>query len=190
MNSISRTMKELSLHILDIMQNSLAAGADCIELTIRENRQQDQLIIEIRDNGRGMDRDQQQQVTDPFVTSRQTREVGLGLPLLSEAARRCGGELKLESTPGEGTRVEAWFQYNHIDRAPLGDMPGTIVSLLAVNPELELVYRHYLNQRQFVFKTSEIRQELEGVALNHSRVLNWIEDYLRQGLKDLQKGDG
>ena len=125
-------MKELSLHILDIAQNSVKAGATLIQITIEEDTVADTLRITVADNGCGMDKDLLQRVRDPFTTTRTTRKVGMGIPLLEAAAVQCGGGLDIQSQPGVGTTLTAWFGLSHIDRAPVGDMPGTmgvIVSL-------------------------------------------------------------
>ncbi|MBP1599784.1 MAG: putative metal-dependent phosphoesterase, family, partial [Acidobacteria bacterium] len=113
-----RPMEDLSLHILDIAQNSIEAGATEVEIDLTESPKEDHLEIEVRDNGRGMDPETAARATDPFFTSRTTRRVGLGLPLLAEAARAAGGSLTLESRPGKGSRVRAVFRHGHIDRAP------------------------------------------------------------------------
>ena len=121
-------MRELSLHILDIIQNSIAAEADLIKLYIEKDYEEDELVIEIIDNGSGMDPEEKENVLDPFVTSRTTREVGLGLPLFKEAALQCAGDFNLDSAVGEGTELKAVFQLSHIDRAPVGDIVGTVIS--------------------------------------------------------------
>lgn len=182
-------MRELSLHILDIIQNSIAAGADLIKLVINEDIKNDFLVIKIIDNGKGMAKRERESVTDPFITSRTTREVGLGLPLLKEAAERCQGEIKINSVPGEGTKIKVKFKYDHIDRAPLGDIVGTVISLLAMNPDLDFVYQHIIENRDFIFTTEEIKEKLDEISINNSRILNWIDDYLRDSLQKLHGGE-
>ncbi len=182
-------MRELSLHILDIIQNSIAAEADLIKLIINEDIKNNFLVINIIDNGKGMDKSKKEMVTDPFVTSRTSRDVGLGLPLLKEAANRCQGEFEIDSVPRKGTEIKVRFKYDHIDRAPLGDIVGTIVSLLAMNPDLNFVYHHTVKDREFIFTTEEVKKRLGKVEVNHPRVLNWIEDYLRDSLKEIHGGE-
>jgi len=123
-------MRELSLHILDALENSLEAGATAIELTIEEDMRADRLTIAVRDNGRGMSKAQLDRVFDPFFTTRTTRHVGLGVPLFKAAAQRCNGDLTVTSQPGEGTTLQAIFQHSHIDRAPLGDIQGTLLAVI------------------------------------------------------------
>ena len=123
-------MRELSLHILDILQNSVEAGATRVELSVVEDLAADRLTIEVRDNGRGIPPDKLPHVFDPFYTSRKTRHVGLGLPLLKAAAERCNGDATIVSEVGAGTTLTAIFQHSHLDRAPLGDMTGTLLSFV------------------------------------------------------------
>lgn len=144
-----RPMEDLALHILDIAQNSIEAGATAIEIDLLEYPAVDQLIIEVRDNGRGMDPATVTRATDPFYTTRTTRKVGLGLSLLSEAARAAGGRVEIDSQPGVGSRVRAVFQYHHIDRAPVGDMETTLMVLLAGHPGLDIRFKHCAGSEVF-----------------------------------------
>lgn len=183
-------MKEISLHILDIVQNSIAAEADLVKIMVEDDLKNDTLTLKIKDNGRGMDKKQQESVLDPFVTSRKTREVGLGLPFLKKAAQNCEGELKLDSTPGQGTEVMARFKHSHIDRAPLGNMTGTITTLITTNPNVDFIYYHILKTNndlnKFEFNTKDIRKELEDIAINNPQVVEWIESYLKDNLTKLR----
>lgn len=178
-------MRELSLHILDLLQNSLEAGANRLELEILEDTQENLLTITVTDNGRGMDAETLRRVSDPFFTTRTTRPVGLGIPLFKAAAQRCGGDLVITSQPGVGTRVVVTFQHNHIDRAPLGDLPSTLLSVLLARPDCTLRYRHRVDGREFSLDTEEMRQILGEVPLTHPEVRAWLEDYLRQGYAEL-----
>ena len=180
-------MRELSLHILDIIQNSIAAEADLIKLNITEDYEADKLVVEIIDNGSGMDQATQEKVVDPFVTSRTTREVGLGLPLFKEAAEQCGGKFGLESTVGEGTKLQAIFQHSHIDRAPLGDIIGTIISFLVSNPDLDLVYHHQVDDNEFTFDTREAKRNLGDLEINSPDVIAWLKKYLTEGLRKIRR---
>jgi len=180
-------MRELSLHILDIIQNSIRAEAKLVQLLINEDVKNDRLLIEITDDGCGMSQELQKIVLNPFVTSRTTRKVGLGLSLFQQAARQCEGDLKLESTLKEGTVITVDFKYSHIDRAPLGDIVGTIITILSVNPDLDLLYRHLINDNEFIFDTRIIKDELEDVQINLPEILSWLEGYLTEGLEDLRR---
>lgn len=181
-------MKELSLHVLDIVQNSISAGASLVEINISEDREKDMLTIEIKDNGRGMDEQTLKKVQDPFFTTRTTRRVGLGIPLFSQAAKMCGGDFSIYSKPGEGTIVKAGFVWSHIDRAPLGSMSDTVVSLVAANPEVDFVYRHRVGEKEFVFDTREVKETLQDVPVTHPAVLDWIKRYMEESLKEINGG--
>ena len=184
-------MRELSLHILDVVQNSIEAGASKIELSIIEDPGKDTLVIEVTDNGRGMSKALIDNVLDPFYTTRKTRHVGLGLPLFAAAARRSDGNLTLQSAPGKGTRLRAAFRRSHIDRAPLGDMPSVLLAILLSERPVDLDYIHKIGDQEFRFDSSEIRTELEEVPLTHPRVREWISECLREGEESLSmEGNG
>lgn len=138
-------MEDLSLHILDVVENSITAGAREVGILIDEDNAENRLSLEITDNGKGMDEEMRSKVLDPFFTTRTTRRVGLGLPLLAEAARQSGGGLELDSAPGRGTTVRAVFQIGHPDLKPLGDVASTLGAILAGRPELELKFVHRLD---------------------------------------------
>lgn len=181
-------MKELSLHILDVVQNSLGAKASLVEIDIREDTKRDLLLIQIKDNGTGMDSDTIQKVMDPFFTTRTTRKVGLGIPLFAQAAKSCGGDLKIYSEKGKGTKIVASFILSHIDRAPIGSMGDTMVSLIAMRPDINFVYRHYVGDEGFALDTREIKKTLEEVPINNPMVLDWIREILIENLKKINGG--
>ncbi len=173
------------MHILDAVQNSIEAGASRVELSIEEDPKRDTLVIEVVDNGRGMTKALTERVLDPFYTTRKTRHVGLGLPLFAAAARRCDGDLSLQSTAGEGTRLRATFRRSHIDRAPLGDMPSVLLAILLSERRVDVDYFHQVGDREFRFDSAEIRGELEDVPLTHPKVREWISECLREGEESL-----
>jgi anti-sigma regulatory factor (Ser/Thr protein kinase) len=178
-------MLELSLHILDIAENSTRAGAKTVRIDITEDEAQDRLIIEIRDDGAGMDEETLGKALDPFFTSKKVRRVGLGLPMLAEAAERTGGRFEIESAVGGGTRVRVEFRHSHIDRQPLGDIPGTFMTLIAGNPGVNFEYRHRKGRGTFTLDTGEIREELDGVPINNAEVLQFLRNRIREGLADI-----
>ncbi len=180
-------MRELSLHILDALENSIEAGATRIELFIEEDLKKDTLEITIKDNGRGMSEGFARRVLDPFVTTRTTRHVGLGLPLFAAAAQRCNGGLWMQSEPGVGTTVTATFQHSHIDRAPLGDMATSLMAVILSKRPVDIHYKHSVNGRTFELDTAEIRRQLGTVPLSHPRVRQWLESVLAEGLASLQR---
>lgn len=180
-------MRELSLHILDIVQNSIAAEATFVEISIEERTKEDLFIIRIIDNGRGMDKEFLKKVTDPFVTTRKTRKVGLGISLFKAAAERCNGCFAIESELNVGTTIEATFERNHIDRAPLGNMAETMITLIMAQDQVDYLYRHVLDQKEFVFDTREIRKILGQVPLSQWEVLDWVKNYIQEGLTGIKK---
>ena len=173
-------MRELSLNILDIAQNSLSAGAGLVTLTVDEDSGADSLTLRVEDDGRGMDADTLQRVRDPFYTTRTTRKVGMGSPLFRMAAEMTGGSLDIVSEPGKGTAVTASFSLSHIDRMPLGDMAGTVTALIRLNPGVDFVYRHTVDGRSFEMDTRELRAQLGDVPLSEPDVMEWIDGYLRE----------
>jgi hypothetical protein len=177
------------LHILDALQNSVEAGATCIELRIEEDLQNDGLAITITDNGRGMDEELARRVLDPFVTTRVTRHVGLGLPLFAAAAERCAGALQIHSQRGVGTTLVATFQHSHIDRAPLGDLASSLLAVLLSQHPVDIHYKHTVDDREFEVDTAEIRRQLEGVPLAHPLVREWLQSTLEEGLAALGSPD-
>lgn len=182
-------MKELALHILDLAQNSITAEADLIKLTVNECLKDDILTITLEDNGYGMDAAQAEQVKNPFVTSRTSRKVGLGIPLMLAACQRCEGDLTIESQRNVGTKLIATFKHSHIDRAPLGNMAETMVCLLIGAGNIDFIYNHIIGQENFCFDTREIRQTLgEEVPMDAPEVLDWVKDYINEGLSNLRGG--
>lgn len=161
-------MEDLSLHILDIVENSIRAKASRIMIKVMEDIEKDFLTIEIRDNGQGIDEETIKKVLDPFFTTKTTRKVGLGLPLLSQAARESGGDVQIESEVGRGTRVKATFGYSHIDRKPLGNMEATLRALIAGNPEIDFIYEHKKGELEYHLDTKGIRAETKGRAISKS----------------------
>lgn len=180
-------MRELSLHILDAMQNSLEAGATLIEVIIEEDLVADRLTITIRDNGRGMSQDQLARIADPFFTTRSTRHVGLGIPLFKAAAEHCNGSLTVTSRLGEGTTLQAIFQHSHIDRAPLGDIAGTLLAVI-LGKSCDLHYVHRVDGREFAFHTRDVRAILGDVPLTHPEVRRWLAGFIAGGEGVLQEG--
>lgn len=148
-------MEDLSLHILDIVENSVTARAKRIEIKINEEIEKDLLELEIIDDGQGMNEEVVKKVIDPFFTTRTTRRVGLGLPLLAQAARESGGNIEIDSAPGKGTRVKASFGYSHIDRKPLGDIYQTLKVLILGNPEVDFLFIHKKGDEEYCLDTCD-----------------------------------
>jgi signal transduction histidine kinase len=135
-------MEDISLHLLDVAENALAAGADFIEIRIFEKRKEDIMRIEIKDNGRGMDEQALNRALDPFYTTKPNKRVGLGLPLLAQAAKEAEGDIEIQTAPGEGTMICATFQLSHPDIKPLGDVLETMATLACAHPQVQFAFEH------------------------------------------------
>lgn len=173
-------MRDLSLHILDIVQNSLRAEASCITIRVSEDPDRDWLTIEVIDNGRGMTPEQLAKALDPFYTTRSTRKVGLGLSLFQANCQAAGGDLTLESQPGKGTRIKAGMVLSHIDRLPLGDLPATLITLIAGAPEVDFCWERRCGAKEYKLATRELRKILGDVPLNQPEVIKWLQDFLQE----------
>lgn len=173
-------MKELSLNILDITENSVKAGATLTEISITESG--NKLVISIKDDGCGMSEDIVRSVVDPFYTTRTTRKVGMGVPLFKMAAEQTGGKLEIVSDTGEnhGTTVTAYFYKDHLDFTPLGDVISTVTTLIQGHPDTDFLFTHLIDDKEIRLDTRELRAVLEGVPLNTYDVLEWIRGYLEE----------
>ncbi len=178
-------MLELALHILDIVENSVRAGATLIRILVREDRSKDRYLMRITDNGGGMTPEEREKALDPFYTTKKVRRVGLGLPMLSDAAERTGGKMTLRSKPGTGTVVEALFGLGHIDRQPMGDIALTLISIIVGTPGIDFIYRHEVNGRTYLLDTRDIKKALEDVPLNHPEVTGFLREHIAEGLADI-----
>jgi hypothetical protein len=178
-------MRTMSDHILDILQNSVRAGATLIEVIVRENKTTDIYALEIKDNGHGMTREEVQRATQPFFTTRTTRRVGLGLPLLRQNAEMTGGSLTINSEPGIGTIVTAEFGLTHIDRPAAGDLPGVFVLTVIGHAEVDFIYRHVTEAGSFEISTIELKDIFEGIPLRNSEVRYAIRELMDNNLEEI-----
>lgn len=174
-------MRDISLHVLDICQNSLAAGAGRVEIRVDEQPEEDRLTVSVHDDGRGMDARQLARSCDPFYTTRTTRPVGLGLPFFRMAAELTGGRFAVSSAQGNGTTVRADFVRSHIDCLPLGDMAATLTALVAGSPKVDFFYIRMFDGRRFEMDTRRMRGVLGEVPLDAPEVLEWLGGFLRSG---------
>ena len=181
-------MYELSLNIMDIVQNSIRANAKHVSVSIDVDDERDMLTIEISDDGDGMSEELRGAATDPFITSRETRRVGLGLPYYAMAANICGGEFDIQSEQGAGTLVSARFRISHIDRAPLGDTGQTIALLAGANPDVDFEFTLTRGEGSFRFDTAEIKDLLEGVRIDSPEVVVYMEGYINENIKNITRG--
>jgi len=181
-----RMMKEIALHILDIAENSIAAGADRVRVSVLGDETTDRLQIRIEDNGKGMSREELCKVSDPFYTSRITRKVGLGIPLLRQHAEMSGGELKIESEKAMGTMVEASYCLSHPDRQPLGDLEGCWLLLITSYPGIEWELSCNSGKGDFSISTSEIRQSLEVETIRGMELTSALKRMIRNNMEELE----
>lgn len=181
-------MRELALNILDISENSLAAGAKLIEISLTADFAKDRMKIEIKDDGCGMDADTLSRVTDPFTTSRTTRSVGMGLPLFKFSAESAGGSFHIESEKGKGTSVTAEYRISHIDRMPLGDFGGVVLQLVTMNKGVD--FRVFVGdgERSGVLDTREVRGVLGDIPLDAPEVRAFLKDYIQENLVSIYGG--
>jgi anti-sigma regulatory factor (Ser/Thr protein kinase) len=179
-------MLELAEHILDIAENSVRAGAKLIEISISEDSAQDLLTIEIADDGCGIKKEDLKKVLNPFFTTKTVRRVGLGLPLIASAAETTGGKMSLESTEGKGTKLTVTFHLRHVDRQPMGNISSVLITLIVGNSEVDFIYKHWCDGRQFIFDTRLIRQEIEDVPISHPEILKYIKGVIKEGLNSIE----
>jgi len=183
-------MKDLALHILDIVQNSISAAADMIEIRAEESFADDLVSITIKDNGHGMEQALVEKITDPYTTSRTTRKVGLGLPLLKQNAEQAGGGISISSTPGTGTTVNATFRAGHPDTPPWGDLAGVIILLVSANPSIDFLYFHRSKSGEYIFDTREVKSVLDGVPVNDNDVRRFLKDMIIENLMEIDACTG
>lgn len=182
-------MREISLHILDIAENSVNAKAKNVTIYVTEDTLADRLRVSIEDDGVGMTPEMVARVTDPFTTTRTTRKVGLGLPLLKAAAEACEGFLVITSTLGKGTLVNIEFKRSHIDRMPMGDLPCTIQSLFIGFPKIHWVVVYRVNDKEFTFDSAPIIEQLDGISLTEPAVLTFLSEYIGSGINAIKPPD-
>ena len=180
-------MRELSLNVLDIAQNSVSANASLIEIELIEDTKNHDLLIGIYDNGKGMTPEQVESVRDPFFTTRTTRKVGMGIPLFKFAAEMTGGKLEIESEVGVGTKVRAYFKTDHLDFTPVGDMTSTMISLITMNLHIDFVYKRKVNEKEFTVDTRQLKEILGDVPLNEPSIAMWITQYINENTKQLME---
>jgi hypothetical protein len=185
-------MREIALHLLDIAENSVAAEAHTITLAVCEDLHHDRLTASVTDDGKGMDAEMAAKVIDPFITSRTTRKVGLGIPLFKAAAEACNGGFSLHSELGKGTRIEVDFQHSHIDRMPLGDLASTLLTLVVAYPDIRWIF-HYtavpgegVQPAEFTLDTQDILAELGDIPLTEPEVLTFLREMIECGITQAQ----
>lgn len=186
-------MKEIVLHLIDLAENSINACAKTVRIDVREDFRTNQLIATVEDDGNGMTAEMVNQVVDPFFTSRTTRKVGLGIPLLKASAEASQGKMTITSKPKEGTRIETTFKHSHIDRMPLGDLPSTFLTLTLTHPEIHWIFTYAFTPpysgaaRVFEFDDQPLKEAVSGMPLTHPDVLAYLRATLQDGIAGARK---
>ena len=178
-------MRELSLHLLDIAENSISADAKEIRIAVTENSELDLLQMSVEDNGRGMTPEMVARVIDPFTTTRTTRKVGLGIPLMKAAAEACNGFLEIRSQVGKGTRLFVQFQRSHIDRMPIGDLVTTILNLVVANPHVHWVFVYGFDNQFSVFDDEPVKEELGDLPMTEPSIYTIIKEMINATIFDI-----
>ncbi|MFO7862885.1 MAG: ATP-binding protein [Salinivirgaceae bacterium] len=178
-------MKEIAQHILDIANNSVRAKATLIEISINEDLDNDNYVVTISDNGEGIPEDKLEAVCDPFVTSRTTRKVGLGIPLLKLNAERTNGSFHIESELGKGTTIKAVFKHKNVDRPVIGDIAGVVTMLAATDQKIDVVYIHAKQSNEYIFDTREIKNELDNVSISNPQIMRFIKEMIEENLESI-----
>ncbi len=178
-------MEELSLHIMDVLQNSLGAGAKRIDLEIEEDPGKDMLVIRVKDDGKGMTQEELKRVQDPFYTTKRKIGVGLGIPMFKWVAEHCDGNFRMESQPGKGTLLEARMRLSHIDRPPMGNLVDTLLGMVVSCPQVRFVIKYKSRKGEFAFDTQEVKEILGDVPLSSAEVVGFLKEYLAENLKEV-----
>lgn len=181
-------MKEIALHLMDIAENSVAAGGRNIHIEVHEDLGSDLLTACVTDDGRGMDVETAQRVLDPFYTTRTTRKVGLGIPLLKLAAEMSEGGISLVTEPDKGAKIEATFRHSHIDRMPLGDIASTFLALLVSHPEIHWTFDYKTTSKNgnvdnFEFDDTELKNELGEMSMTEPEILKFVRGLIEEGIQ-------
>ncbi len=180
-------MEDLAMHLIEILMNSVHAAATKIYVTFFNSEKNDKIEIIVEDNGKGMDEEKAKSVSDPFVTSRKTRKIGMGLAFLKGLCEMCNGSYTLESGVGIGTMVTANIQKSHIDVPPLGDIGEMSMAVIQANEDIDYKLHYVTDNGEFLFDTEIIKKELDGISLIEPEILLWIKDYINQGIEQVEE---
>lgn len=187
-------MQDISLHLLDILENSIRAEAKSIDVYLELNKKTDRLKIKVIDDGHGMDKEMLFNSQDPFFTTKKDRvkKVGLGIPLFKQNALHCAGSFEITSGIGDGTSITAEFRLSHIDRMPLGNIGDTILTSIVGHPETDLSLKMKVvaekgTAGEFTFNTREIKKELEEVPIHHPDVVSFVKSHLTEEITNLYR---
>ncbi len=178
-------MKTLSLHLFEIVSNSVFYGANNIEIIVRDSKKENIYSFEVKDDGCGIKKEDIEKVTDAFFTSRSSRKVGLGLALTKMKAEQCGGNLEIESIYGKGSKVKFWFAHNNIDRPPLGEIEEVIVMCATMKENINVKYKHITDKGEYFFDTKQIRKILEAVEINNIKIIKALKEMIKTNLEEI-----
>lgn len=179
-------MKNVALHILDLVENSVRAKARMVQVTIKEHPEKDLYLLSVEDDGEGMDEEKKIKAADPFYTSRSTRKVGLGLSLIKQNAERTGGSFALVSEPGRGTKLEVSFVMSHPDRLPLGEIDEVLVLLAVNSPQLHLIYKHETMKGSYQFDTNAIKEIIGDFQYVNMKIRKFLREMIIENLKEIK----
>ncbi len=180
-------MLDIAMHILELLMNSIQAMAKVITVRITDSEKDDLITIEETDDGKGMSKELLERVTDPFTTTRTTRKVGLGVAFMKGMTEQCGGTFDIQSTEGVGTKIKATAQRSNIDTPDMGDIGQMMMAAIQANEDIDYILEYKTDTNSFVFKSSEIREQLAGVSLLEPEILIWIKEYINQGIKQAKE---
>ncbi|MFC0878304.1 ATP-binding protein [Saccharicrinis sp. FJH2] len=179
-------MKDIASHILDITENSVRANATLVYISLEKDITRDTLVLEIKDDGIGMDADMVKNLTNPFYTTRKTRKVGLGIPLLVQNSEMSGGKVDIKSVPGKGTELKATFGLSHIDRPPEGEIDDVFVNIATGYPEVDFIMTYTSEKGDFILDTREVKQLFEGLPINDLDVVTGLKEIVKNNIKELK----
>jgi hypothetical protein len=180
-------LREISLHLLDIAENSVTAGANRIKLNLTEAHSRDRLYLSVIDNGKGIPRAFLETIKNPFTTSRSNRKVGMGIPLLNQAAIQCEGELSVRSQLGKGTQIWADFRLSHIDRMPVGDLAATYTGLVLGHEDRNWVLRYQVDRSVFYLDDIQIKNEMDGIPLSEPPINSYLRNLIEKEIQNVSQ---
>ncbi len=181
-------MEDLAMQMLEIIMNTVHADSREIEIRIVDSEAENLISMTVSDDGKGMNKALLQRVTDPFVTTRETRRIGMGIPFMKGLTEQCGGRFSMRSRPGEGTMLTATVQRDHIDTPPMGDLGEMMMNSIQADENIDYKFNYRTDKGEFAFDTREAREMLDGVSLLEPSILLWLRDYIRQGVEQARTG--
>ena len=180
-------MQDLAMQIMEIMQNSISAHASAITLQFTDSMKDNRITFKISDNGSGMSEDTVKKITNPFITSRMTRKIGMGLAFLKQTCDQCDGSLEIVSRLQKGTAVTAVLRRDCIDTPPTGDLGELMMECIQANEKIAYRFEYRSDQGCFSFDTDSVVKELDGVSICEPNILLWIKEFVNQGIQQAKE---